>query len=157
MTDSIQTTVISIIRTVVAPLVAGGLLALVVLLGVDDPSPELRSALTAVLAMGWYLLAKFLETKNRYWGALLLYAVQPDYGEETEKQILTAVRRTVVPLAVGAVVTQLAVFGFDIDEATATLVLHGGITFVYYGALRKIEQSKPKAGTLLGKQALPSY
>lgn len=157
MTDSIQVLVISIIRTVIAPTVAGWALSLVVLMGVDSPSVELRSAVTAVLAMAWYLTAKLLETRNPLWGAMLLYAVQPDYGAETEHQILTAVQRTAVPLLVGWVVTQAALLGLELETSVAVLALQGVITSAYYGVLRYIEQSKPKAGVLLGKVAEPVY
>jgi hypothetical protein len=157
MQDSLGPLAISTIRTVVMPTVAGFVLQLLVLVGADDPSPEARASLTALLAAAWYILARFLESKNRYWGALLLVAVQPSYDSETEGQVVLAVQRTVVPLAVGWLVTQAAVRGLDIDASTLALSLQALVTTGYYGLLRRIESSKPGAGVLLGGRTTLTY
>ena len=163
--DLLKPLVISIIRTVIMPLVAGGLLSLIVLAGVTDPSAEVRAAVASLLAVAWYLAARFLESKNRYWGLLLLVAVEPTYDPNTESNILTtiesnivmSVQRTVVPLAVGWLITLLARQGFSLDSQTLTVALQAGITSVYYGAIRLIEESKPQAGVLIGGAAPPTY
>jgi len=148
---------ISIVRTVIMPLVAGGLLQLIILAGVNDPSLELQTALASLLAMAWYLLARFLETKNRNWGFMLGLAVTPDYGPDSDDMVLTSVKRTVVPLLVGWVLTVLAEAGFDLDAEAATLALQALITSGYYGIIRFIESSKPQAGVLIGGEASPLY
>jgi hypothetical protein len=153
--DALKQMLISVIRTVIMPLAAGGLLQLVILLGVTDPSTELRAALASALALVWYLLARFLEAKNALWGVLLLIAVQPEYGPETADATITSVKRTVVPLLVGYIITVLARAGFELDEGTITVVLQAGITSAYYGILRYIEQLKPAAGVLIGGKVTP--
>jgi hypothetical protein len=153
--DALKQLLISVIRTVIMPLAAGGLLQLVILLGVDDPATELRAALASALALVWYLLARFLEAKNAIWGVLLLIAVQPEYGPETDDAIITSVKRTVIPLIVGYAVTVLARAGFELDAGTLSIALQAGITSAYYGILRYIEQLKPAAGILIGGKVTP--
>lgn len=154
--------VISIVRTVVAPTLAGWLLQFVVLLGVEGPEAELRAAVTAGIAMAWYLGAKFLETVDPKWGSLLIVAIAPSYVEtEGDRRVrddtLLAVRRTLVPLLVGYVVSLLARQGLNVSDDMAAIALQGGITSLYYGALRWIEQRKPAAGKLLGGEAAVVY
>lgn len=157
--ESLRPLIISIVRTVIMPLVAGALLSLVVLISVENPSAELQAATASLLAICWYLLARWLETKNSYWGVMLLVAVQPSYEDEegTEQELLTSLLRTVVPLIVGWAITALAKLGFDLDESTAALALQGVITTAYYALIRIIEQSKPVAGVLIGGRTQPTY
>jgi hypothetical protein len=157
MSESVKAILISVIRTTVMPLVAGSVLSLVALAGVDDPSIEVRAAVASVLAMAWYILARFLETKNPYWGVMLLVAVQPHYDTDTETQIVSSVQRTVVPILVGWIAAVLVRYGINLDDASLALALQGAITTVYYGVLRKIEATQPRAGVLLGGQAAPTY
>lgn len=148
--DTLKPLIISIIRTVIMPLVAGGVLQLL-LLSTADPSPEVRAAAASLIAMIWYLVARLLESRNRYWGLMLLVAVEPNYETyDPSGDLVLSVQRTVVPLLVGWAITALARFGFDLDEGTITLALQAGITSVYYGAIRVIEQYRPKAGALIG-------
>lgn len=149
--DTVKPLVISIIRTVLMPLLAGGALSLLVFAGVDNPSAEAQAAVASLLAVGWYLAARLLETRNRYWGLMLGVATTPDYGLATKSEdLVRSVQRTVVPLVVGWAVTALAKAGLSLDTETVTLALQAGITSVYYGAIRIIEQYRPKAGVLIG-------
>lgn len=155
--ESLKPILISIVRTVIMPLVIGGVFSLIAFSGVDSPSADLVAAVTALVAMLWYLLARYLEAWNPQWGVLLLIAVQPEYGPDTDSQVLTAVKRTVVPLLAGFIVTVIARAGFSIPDDTIIVGLQAGITTLYYGALRLIEQRRPKASILLGGKASPTY
>lgn len=140
----------------------------------SDPTDATRAAVVAGVGMVWYVIAKAAAAYNPKWGVLLLIAAQPEYtetenGEEkTAANFLTAVQRTIVPLLAGFVITHFVRLGINIDTATATLVLQGGITSGYYGLLRWIEEyakrrnqpeamSATVAGVFLGKPADLSY
>lgn len=155
--EALKPILISIVRTVIMPLVAGGVFSAIALAGVTDPSADLVAAVTALIAMMWYLLARYLETWNPMWGLMLIVAVQPNYDDETESNILASVTRTVVPLLAGFVVTVIARAGFDMPDDTIIYGLQAGITTLYYGAIRLIEQRKPAAGVLIGGRAQPVY
>jgi hypothetical protein len=155
--EALKPILISIIRTVIMPLVAGGVFSLIAFAGVDNPSGDLVAAVTALVAMAWYLLARFLETVNPMWGVLLLIAVQPEYDFNTESDIIASVKRTVVPLLAGFIVTVIARAGFSIPDDTVVVGLQAGITTLYYGAIRLIEQRKPSAGILIGGKSSPLY
>jgi len=83
--------------------------------------------------------------------------VQPEYDDDTESEILTGVKRTVVPLIAGFIVTLIARAGFSIPDDTIVVGLQALITTLYYGAIRVIEQRKPAAGILIGGKAEPTY
>lgn len=156
--EALKELIISLIRTVIMPLVAGGIGQLLILSGVDDPSGQVRAAVATLIAVGWYLLARWLETKNRYWGLLLLVATTPRYDDPyIADELLASVRRTVIPLLVGWSLTLLAKWGFDLDEQTLTVAIQAGITSVYYAIIRVIERSKPAAGVLIGGKSAPYY
>lgn len=72
-----------------------------------------------------------------------------DYG--------TSIVRTVVPYLVGFVVAQGAKRGLDIDAAEVTPIVTVVVGTVYYAVVRKIEETKPGVGKLLGKAAEPVY
>lgn len=72
-----------------------------------------------------------------------------DYG--------TSIVRTIVPFVVGAAVAYGAKAGFDLDAETVTPIATVVIGAVYYAVVRKIEESKPEIGKLLGKAAEPVY
>lgn len=155
--EALKPILISIVRTVIMPLVIGGVFSLIAFAGVDNPDANVVAAVTAVVAMVWYLLARYLEAWNPKWGVLLLIAVQPEYGPDTDSQILTGVKRTVVPLLAGFIVTLLARAGFNLPDDTIVVGLQTLITTLYYGAIRLIEQRRPKAGILIGGQSSPIY
>jgi len=128
------------------------------LLSFTDPSVELFAALATILAVLWYALARYLETKNRYWGFLLGVAVPPHYeGEDTKGALLTSLKRTVVPLVVGWAVAVLARAGYDTHDESLSLTLQAIVTSVYYGAVCLIEERQPSAGLLIGGTQQPTY
>lgn len=161
--ETLKPVLISIVRTVIMPLLAGGLLQLLFLAGVNDPSIELQAALASVLAVVWYLLARALETVNPLFGLMLLVAVQPDYDDDTESRLIEGVKRTVVPLVVGWAVTALAAAGFDFPDDTLIVAAQAGITTVYYGLIRLIEERNAatakdtKVSLLIGGGVSPTY
>jgi hypothetical protein len=157
--EALKPVLISVIRTVIMPLAAGGLLQLLFLAGVADPSIEVQAALASIIAITWYLLARYLETLNPLWGLMLLVAVQPNYDDGTSDRLILGVKRTVVPLLVGWAVTALAAAGFDLPQDTLIVGLQALITTAYYGVIRIIEerQGPTKASALIGGKALPLY
>lgn len=67
---------------------------------------------------------------------------------------VTSLIRTYVPIAVGAVLSWLAVRGFELDQnATEGLVifLTGVLQAAYYFVVRWLETRYPQFGVLLGK------
>jgi hypothetical protein len=69
--------------------------------------------------------------------------------------LLISLRRTLVPIAVGAVAA--SAFGSHIAPESLESVVGGIISGVYYGALRFIETKIPNAGFLLGAKKQPVY
>ena len=69
----------------------------------------------------------------------------------------TSIVRTVVPFIVGTALTLAAKWGFDIDAEALTPIATIVVGAVYYAAVRKIEESKPEMGKLLGKAVQPVY
>jgi len=128
------------------------------MLGIDDPSIELFAVLATISAVLWYAAARYLETKNRYWGLMLGVAVPPHYEDERfHSAFLTSLKRTVVPLGIGWAVAVLARAGYDTHDESLSLVLQVLVTSVYYGAVRIIERSHPKVGLLIGGTPQPTY
>jgi nitrate/nitrite transporter NarK len=72
-----------------------------------------------------------------------------DYG--------TSIVRTVVPFIVGTALTVAAKWGFDIDAEAVTPIATIVVGAVYYATVRKIEESRPEVGKLLGKAVQPVY
>lgn len=70
---------------------------------------------------------------------------------------LTSILRTVVPLVVGFVVTQLARLGIEMDTALVASFVTAVISGVYYAVARWLEQKASKWGWLLGKAKAPTY
>jgi len=106
----------------------------------------------------WYALARYLETKNRYWGLMLGVTVPPHYeGEDTQGALATSLKRTVVPLLIGWAVAVLARAGYDTHDESLSLALQALITVAVYGAVRTIEERKPSAGLLIGGTQQPTY
>ena len=73
--------VISVIRTVV-PSIVGAVLAMLTARGIEldaEAAANLTGFLTALLGGVYYLVVRFIETKNPKWGVLLGKAKQPEY------------------------------------------------------------------------------
>lgn len=68
--------------------------------------------------------------------------------------------RTYAPIIIGAVVSWLAVRGFEIDpetSAAAVIALTGALQAAYYGLARLLESRWPNAGLLLFRRSTPDY
>ena len=76
---------------------------------------------------------------------------------QTTSDVLTSIRRTIVPLVVGYLLAQAARAGFSIDEGQLTGVIESLVTGVYYSALRILEVKWPQVGVLLGAMRQPIY
>ncbi|MGW9587512.1 hypothetical protein [Microbacterium sp. NPDC055455] len=79
----------------------------------------------------------------------------------TMKALWDSLVRTVVPIAVGAVISFFVAQGIELDpefEGALFLVLTGALQGVYYGAVRLFEiYVSPKFGWLLGLAKAPEY
>jgi len=75
--------------------------------------------------------------------------------EQARRDLLTSLKRTVVPMVVGAVAATGV--GPYIDLEALALVLGSGISVVYYAVVRLAEEKAPAAGILLGAGHKPSY
>ena len=128
------------------------------MLGIDDPSIELFAVLATISAVLWYAAARYLETKNRYWGLMLGVAVPPHYEDERfHSAFVTSLNRTVVPLVIGWAIAVLSRLGYDTNDESLSLALQALFTSVYYGAILVIEKREPKAGLLIGGTQQPTY
>lgn len=73
---------------------------------------------------------------------------------------ITSQIRTLVPLAVGALVSYFATLGLEIDSDTQSSLiigLTGVIQAIYYLIVRMLEEKFPKLGILLGSTKKPEY
>lgn len=72
-----------------------------------------------------------------------------------KENLLVSLKRTLVPIVVGAVAaTFLAGY---VDPDALEKVLSGVISAVYYTVVRLVETKFPGAGVLLGSKAQPVY
>lgn len=114
-----------------------------------------------VFSYGWYLLVRLLGKANPKFEWLLGAPVKPDYPTTGLSNFVTANIRTIVPIAVGVLLTWLAgKLGIVVDDntrMTAGTVAVAIVTAVWYGVVHWIEQHWPAAGWLFGKAALPYY
>lgn len=89
---------------------------------------------------------------NNIYGGIILNVAKPFFD---------SLVRTVVPVAVGAVVSFLIARGFALDpefEVSLTALLTGGLTVTYYAFVRLLETYiAPKFGWLLGLAKAPVY
>lgn len=69
----------------------------------------------------------------------------------------TAFIRTISGIIAGAIITLVARYGFDIDQASLIVVLNGIFQSLYYIAVRYIGSHYPNAEWLLGSPATPTY
>lgn len=74
-----------------------------------------------------------------------------------DPNLLISIRRTLVPLVVGFLLTQALRVGFDLPAEDLTGVVEALVTGVYYTTLRIAEQYLPALGLLLGARRQPSY
>jgi hypothetical protein len=74
-----------------------------------------------------------------------------------DQDYVISLRRTVVPLLAGAIVSVAVRIGFHLDSADVVNVLTPLVTAVYYVVLRGLEKRWPWVGTLLGARKTPSY
>lgn len=65
--------------------------------------------------------------------------------------------RTLVPLAVGALVGWLARRGITVDSATVIPLVDSAVAAVYYAGVRALEARWPRLGWMLGAPGAPSY
>lgn len=81
--------------------------------------------------------------------------------ETARAGILTSIVRTVVPLAVGAIVSLFAAANMTLDEGTVNAVtelIGVGVATVYYAVVRQLETKvAPAWGWLLGVAKAPEY
>jgi hypothetical protein len=69
----------------------------------------------------------------------------------------TSLIRTIVPIIVGFLLTQLTRLGVAIDNATLATLVTAVLSGTYYTAVRWLESKVPALGKLLGKQVTPKY
>jgi len=71
--------------------------------------------------------------------------------------LLLSLRRTLVPVIVGFLLSQAARVGFDIPADELTGVVEALVTGTYYAVVRIAEQYWPAVGVLLGASRQPRY
>jgi hypothetical protein len=73
--------------------------------------------------------------------------------------VLLSIRRTLVPVLVGVLLTQAARWQFDIDPDQLTGLLEALITGIYYSVVRLAEARWPdrNVGVLIGASTPPTY
>jgi hypothetical protein len=77
--------------------------------------------------------------------------------DTTNTDVLTSLRRTLVPIAVGFLLSQAARVGFDIPADQLTGVIEALVTGTYYSVVRILEVKFPGLGVLLGATRQPKY
>ena len=75
----------------------------------------------------------------------------------SDPNLLVSLRRTLVPVAVGFLISQAARAGLDIPAEELTGVLEALVTGGYYAVVRIAEQYAPALGILLGASKQPRY
>jgi len=71
--------------------------------------------------------------------------------------LLYSIRRTVVPIVAGFLLSQAARVGFDIPQDDLVGVLESLVTGAYYIVVRLAEERLPALGLLLGATRRPTY
>lgn len=152
--ETLKPLTISVVRTVIAPLLFGGLLQLLVLLWADfyDVTHLLLMTLFALI---WYGAVHRLEIRNRYWGLLLFVAVPPLYeNDDIEHQLAFAYLRTLTPIIVGLALTMPLIL---FVSGTVAVALQVAVTTAYYGTLRFLELRNRDVSRLIGGPWRPTY
>lgn len=75
----------------------------------------------------------------------------------TISDYLVSLIRTFVPAVVGYLLSVLAGFGVDVDNAALEVVISGLFIGGYYALVRVLENLHPWFGVLLGWVATPTY
>jgi len=78
-------------------------------------------------------------------------------SETPEADLLLSLRRTLVPVAAGYLLSQAARVGFAIPADQLVGVLEAIVTGAYYSAVRIAELRWPALGVLLGAARQPTY
>jgi len=77
---------------------------------------------------------------------------------EVGPSLSASIIRTIVPTAVGLVVSLAAKAGIDADSGDISVALAPLVSTLYYITVRWLEEEvSPKFGMLLGKAATPNY
>lgn len=72
-----------------------------------------------------------------------------------DSDLLISIRRTLVPIIVGAV--SASFLGSHVDPDALRSVIGGAISATYYTVLRLLELKLPEVGVLLGAKKQPLY
>jgi hypothetical protein len=153
---------ISVVRSVVAPLIIGVGVLMLIRLGGGSPLSSIAGVATIfAIAVAWYIGARLAQRSHPQLGFLLGVSVRPRYGEDGESELAPSLRRTLVPLAVATAVGCLV--GAFIGGVTPALTVVA-TALAYYGILRAVEErSAPDStarnvtGLLLGGRAVLYY
>lgn len=76
------------------------------------------------------------------------------------KDMSTSLKRTYVPIAVGALISWLSTRGLEVSDETATalvVTMTGFWQAAYYTTARLVETRYPQLGFLLGSKQQPKY
>ena len=76
---------------------------------------------------------------------------------KNDPDLLISLRRTLVPVVVGFLISQAVRAGFDIPADQLTGVIEALVTGGYYAVVRVAEQYAPALGVLLGASKQPRY
>ena len=74
-----------------------------------------------------------------------------------DPDLLISLRRTIVPVVVGFLISQARRGGFDIPADQLPGVIEALVTGGYYAVVRVAEQYAPGLGVLLGASKQPRY
>lgn len=77
--------------------------------------------------------------------------------ETNTADLVTSLRRTLVPILVGFLLAQAARAGLQIPADELTGVVEALVTGGYYSLVRIVEQYWPPVGVLLGASRQPRY
>lgn len=75
----------------------------------------------------------------------------------SQDDFVVSVRRSIVPILVGAVLAQAARIGLDLDPSELTGLFEALVTSAYYLTVRALETYYPQVGLLLGARKQPLY
>lgn len=79
-------------------------------------------------------------------------------SEFEKNNVFVSIKRTLIPVLVGALLSVFTTWGFDLDPDAVASVLTGIYSGVYYVAARWLERKFPSiGGFLLGDSTEPTY
>jgi hypothetical protein len=76
---------------------------------------------------------------------------------EQKRDLERSIRRTLVPIVAGFLLSQAARVGLSIPESDLVGVLEAIVTGAYYSVVRILEMRYPQVGVLLGALSTPRY